>query len=510
MGKERHIIHRVNLNIEAPDVKTAKNMQDVAAPLFYNDILPKLESWLDELLPKEQTIRIERLDLELGRLDPSGFNEQFEALAVGSFRKQIEQLLAPSTAENTLDAEASMQSLPAEQRLFDLFLYFLETGRKPWWSGDAEESLDEEVLSPSSLFSSAERIERFLGLMRSEGNSIERLLKQFSGLFVSKLVIALLQARSRLEQEAIDLILGNHERLDAGGIVRGRQGSASRGGSRFTQVEGKEGLPGSLSPEDHLRNPEGSGLASEGESPFREAGMMREAFLRKIILKLAASHEPLDLKGLEALYAAILSEGRNGNGEAGDPVQAAKSARKDNSRTEQVVAREEEAEGIYLDHSGLVILHPFIEYFFREFDLLEDGGFRDQRSRTMAIHLLYFLATGKEQPAEHLLTFGKFICGAELAEPVDRFVELSRAMKDEGEILLKAAIGHWRALKNTSPDGLREGFLQRPGKLLLNGFENRLVVECKTHDVLLSYLPWGYGMVRLPWMARTLFVDWLA
>jgi hypothetical protein len=36
------------------------------------------------------------------------------------------------------------------------------------------------------------------------------------------------------------------------------------------------------------------------------------------------------------------------------------------------------------------------------------------------------------------------------------------------------------------------------------------VVENKTHDVLLSFLPWGYGIIKLPWLERPLFVDWFA
>jgi hypothetical protein len=81
-------------------------------------------------------------------------------------------------------------------------------------------------------------------------------------------------------------------------------------------------------------------------------------------------------------------------------------------------------------------------------------------------------------------------------------------MKDESETLLKAAIKHWSALKNTSPDGLREGFLQREGKLILNDFQDRLIVESKAQDVLLSYLPWGYSIFKLAWMKGALYIEW--
>jgi hypothetical protein len=169
-----------------------------------------------------------------------------------------------------------------------------------------------------------------------------------------------------------------------------------------------------------------------------------------------------------------------------------------------------EGEGVMVDHAGLVLLHPFFEYFFREFDLLDHNAFRDEAARNTALHLLAFLVTGRDFPAEHELTFEKFLCGVSLDVPVERFVLLEERMKAESETLLKAAISHWQALKNTSPGGLREGFLQREGKLVMSSFENRLTVVHKAHDVLLSYLPWGYGIVKLPWLDGALLVDWAA
>jgi hypothetical protein len=74
---------------------------------------------------------------------------------------------------------------------------------------------------------------------------------------------------------------------------------------------------------------------------------------------------------------------------------------------------------------------------------------------------------------------------------------------------MEAAIRHWGALGSASPDGLREGFLQREGKLEKRADGWRLIVERKTIDVLLDRLPWGVGMVALPWMGEeVVWVEW--
>ena len=74
---------------------------------------------------------------------------------------------------------------------------------------------------------------------------------------------------------------------------------------------------------------------------------------------------------------------------------------------------------------------------------------------------------------------------------------------------MRTDILYWTVLMSTSPDGLREGFLQREGKLTLSDHGNwKLRVEQKSIDILLGYLPWGISMVKLPWMENLLVVEW--
>jgi hypothetical protein len=75
--------------------------------------------------------------------------------------------------------------------------------------------------------------------------------------------------------------------------------------------------------------------------------------------------------------------------------------------------------------------------------------------------------------------------------------------------LLGAVIEHWEALGTISPEGLREAFLQREGKLVSTDAGWRLTVERKTLDILLTRIPWGFLTIKLPWMTSLLFVDWI-
>ena len=162
----------------------------------------------------------------------------------------------------------------------------------------------------------------------------------------------------------------------------------------------------------------------------------------------------------------------------------------------------------YVPNAGVILLHTFLAKFFQKLELTEDSEFTHERSRQRAVSLLHHLATGEQRSSEFRLVLPKFLCGMPLNAPVDHAIAISKEEQAESDHLLTAAIEHWGALGNSSPEALREGFLQRDGKLekLPSGW--LLQVERKTLDVLLDRLTWGIGMVKLPWMEELLRVEW--
>jgi Contractile injection system tape measure protein len=173
------------------------------------------------------------------------------------------------------------------------------------------------------------------------------------------------------------------------------------------------------------------------------------------------------------------------------------------------ISPQEETAGLFVNQAGLVLLHPFLRNYFDAVGLLNGDSFQDESAQQTAIYLLHYLATRQTDAPEYELVLPKLLCGWLLNEPVNREIELPTAALMEGEHLLQTAINYWQALKSTSPDGLRQGFLQREGKLTRSSDGNwKLQVEQKSIDILLSRLPWGLSMVKLPWMDELLIVEW--
>lgn len=163
-------------------------------------------------------------------------------------------------------------------------------------------------------------------------------------------------------------------------------------------------------------------------------------------------------------------------------------------------------EGIYISCAGLVLLHPFLPRLFKVLGIAdEDTLLQPER----ALCLLHYLATGHSIAPEYELQLPKLLCNLPLEHPVESDVNLTAAELEEAAGLLDAAVRHWDALGNTSGDGLRGAFLVRRGKLSARSNGDWLLqVETNSFDILLDQLPWGFGMIKLPWMEKILWVEW--
>ncbi|NLX19519.1 MAG: hypothetical protein GXY53_09630 [Desulfobulbus sp.] len=514
MTAAHYIIHRINLEIEAPDEGEAVRLQDEAARIFHNWILPELEELLDRLVPPETVVRLDTLDLALDTLDAETFAKEFGSSVLDALEEKFEHVIGTALGKTGREpneqhmVQPRIHAVPGKtdeesdehprvltpgKRTFDTFLHFLETGQLPWWSRRTFDFLAEDTLDMLLVHIQQQRSEAassLLALFMANISAVQRLLLQFPFTFVQRLIRLLVEPRTS----------GTHQKTRADHRID-------------TLLHSWAAHPEKLTP----------------PVVVKETDKLRS--LIRWLLSAQNEHPPASIQSAPLLSAASLGQ-LNSTEETVNRLQHKKTARRSRlsiKEADNFIADEEKRQspetgedaqqppappksaaedGIYVDHAGLVLLHPFFEYFFQEFDLLHDQHFRDTEARNLAVHLLHFLATGQERPPEHTLTLEKFLCGLDPSDTVPRFIQLTPRMHKEADTLLRAAIGHWKILKNTSPAGLREGFLQRPGKLIVNTFENRLLVEPQSHDLLLNYLPWGLGIIKLPWLTAPLLVDW--
>jgi hypothetical protein len=160
--------------------------------------------------------------------------------------------------------------------------------------------------------------------------------------------------------------------------------------------------------------------------------------------------------------------------------------------------------------AGLVLCAPFLARLWQRLELLRPDGqaFATTAAAARAVQLLRLLATGRTETPEHLLLLPRLLCALPEPQALDAELQPTPAEQEALEGLLHAMIRHWKRLGRTSPAGLRETFLSRPGQLERADTHWRLRVESRAFDMLLDDLPWAFKTVRLPWMPEVLHVEW--
>jgi hypothetical protein len=167
--------------------------------------------------------------------------------------------------------------------------------------------------------------------------------------------------------------------------------------------------------------------------------------------------------------------------------------------------------GLVVPAAGLVLLHPYLPRLLDATGLYPKGskGPIPNPLLPRATALLHWLASGRNRPHEFELPFIKLILGHAPDAPLSHAPPaLNANERAEAGALLDAVLAHWQALRGTSADGLRTSFLQRRGTIERRDATWRLRVESESFDMLIGLLPWGLGLVRLPWMTHALFSEW--
>lgn len=449
-----HRVKRVVFELSCPVQAAAFGARTKLMALIDDAVVPALDQVLAPFAPDDRTIEIDRIDIDLGRFELDSFDAAHlrDTISVG-LRYALRDLpVEPEAPQPTISLAAT-------------FAHFLSTGALPW---HAERSL--AILEAQARALQPDDAARFIARLRPLLHRPPQALRfalQFSAEFV-RWVLGRLQAMTDAQVRT---------------LVRT--------------------LPADLSPQE------------KSAILVRAAALMpapaTRSMLRTQVEQLAGMRRPSDRDAPqdEADTAEIGDEAPPARGlpiRVGDPARPPVMP----VRGDRAEPAADTAEDVwYVPHAGIVLLHPFFARFFEVTGLLDARQqFRSPRARERAVHLLHFLAAGREHPEEHATLLFKLLCGLPFDHPMARECVLRNDEKNEANALLAAAIGHWARLGSTSPAGLREGFLARDGKIARADSGYVLTVEQRAVDVLLDTLPWTLSIVRLSWMARPLMVNW--
>ena len=520
----KHFIGKQILSVVLRQKEGAFEWQHDLSCRFQEDVAPALERLFDRLFDEEHHVLIEKLEIDLGVVT----NAEIQS---GAWVRLIVNSVEIALSKNLQNADPGSAGARIQLGRFDRWLYFLEHGSLPRFAAVPDAGWRKEILDTLGLHESA--VASLRDLLARTPRALARLVLQYPPAFLVHVVELLTGYKQQDLDKALREITSFWKKNGARRWTDSHAATLSPAlQALFPDVFG----PG--------HSPDAAGVKAFFKTRWPRAQRELEIrFWRKILQALFVSayrsapkgylqmlfrEEPAFRAMIPALLQPKTAAGRSDDlltvllREIMPPAQVpaplapappgALLPRPGVQKPEPAPSSDTTApaEGWHIDMAGVVLLHPFYVSFFKNRDLLAPGSqrFRDDWACQKAVHLLYYLARGEENPAEHQLTLAKLLCGIPLGQPVDHVSALPDADKNEADALLESAVEHWGALGNTSPAGLREGFLLRVGKLTQAPTGWRLEVERKTIDILLDQLPWGLGVVKTPWMKDMLFVEW--
>jgi len=477
--QNQHIIQKQTIEIEFENLDDSFGVQDRVAQVFYENLQPRMEVLLDEMFGKDKYASIDKLEIDCGLLSMENWEDEFTKQAILKLKEGLVQV-----NKKEIDVYGIEELTPAET-----FFFYLENGYLPWNKRISTISELEQLIKVDDKI-----LIRLKKLIVQKPNVAKRLASQFSEEFISKLITAYTQNRKQ-EAESLSVIIKKINTLESLKFKKDRILKQLIDAAILTVFTS-----------ENYKNRElefFTFLLSKVENNRKLKSEIRE-----IIRKLRAQSEKRNLGKEEILPESELLKSQEKATEKHIEPAEQENQEQETRNKKHIIGSTNPDETIYITNAGLVLLYPFLPTLFANLSLIEENAWKDETSKQKAVVATQFMVTAKDESEEFDLVLKKIFCGIGIEEVVPTTILPDEETKTECDVLLMQVIKHWDVLKNTSIAGLREGFLQRRGKLSRVDDGWLLQVEQKAIDILLNQLPWGIGIIKLPWMNEMLVVEW--
>ncbi|MCP4667818.1 MAG: hypothetical protein GY849_15815 [Deltaproteobacteria bacterium] len=533
---QRHIIKTQIIELQIPSQKDSFDLQNKISRICNGRLIPTLDRICSELSQPDEIHRIDRLELDLGRIS-HGFPEQaFIQKVEETFRQEVarnidsyadapmarpeqkktrqtepEDMEFPPYMEDELEDQMDMDAFlfevserfnerqqapvkekeqtpiqgPKSRTDLELLNFFMMTGGLPWWT----DQTDRDVIAGALDRLMAQDPNSLIGLLESacaDERILKRMILQFSDDQLAALV-DMFRPDNALYGE-LNKVASKESGLEI------RQGLFM---TMFVHAEGiwdqgqsaKEALLHAAAV-SHIPRPAFFKKVFSAMEKLRESGFVFHSKLPDITKELmsAAKETPRPLE-------RPTEAGRHGPDLRPEIPGAKEGAFSD-------------SEALYIGNAGLVLLTPFLPDFFGKIGLVEGDAFISGEAAGRAVLMLQYLAEGSSEVPEHALPLNKVLCGVELLEPVEMRLEASEEERRDCRALLETMIEKWPRLEDVTVDEFRAMFLLREGALSVRDRKWLLRVPSEGRDILLGDALWGIELVDLPWMRDELFVEW--
>jgi hypothetical protein len=463
-----HVINRLQFELNCSDEEHAFNFRENFGITFQEQIIDAADEICSNHVREDEWIKIEKLEIDLGKFSPPAFDSNFSSVFKAKFEKAL--------VDKLFNISSSQKKESFVVSRIGLLTHFLQTGTLPWWATEQEADINEIIVE--LITNHPEKITRFFYHHQFKKNLWTRVSFQLNAEAKTKLILlipTLKAAKELFAQWIQQLNIFLKDNVSAIEIV----------GAPIENII-LENAPQIFERQDD--------------------GVIYLEIFKDMISTIAPQYQP-------AIDKIIFNNQSNFinlfNKMADDFMKENITAQNDAGlELKETNGQETAADKYIVKHAGIILLSPFLKTFFTNLQLLNGKEWKNKNSQYKSVYLLKFLSTGEQKTFEYNLTLEKIICGLDIEEPIPLEILLEEHETKEAIQLLESVIEHWKALKNTSVNGLRESFLKRDGIITQKENGWLLQVERKTLDILIDSIPWGYSTVTFPWNEYLIFAEW--
>ena len=450
-------------------------------------------------------INIDKLKVNIGEVSLDDFEKNFFQIAspylAGAVQKHLqqnEQLFKEfekhQQANSGTDATHPLTLNGGKQQQINALFHFLKSGVYPWWHKDQNHT-------PSQILQTL-----------NEGENETLLLKIFEtrknnhagelNNIIERLFIHLPSARheatiNRLLNLLNDSSLSNNIR-----VLLKNADQLTRLFS-FTQTEFNKKLFTFLI----------AGTTADHRNAIFDFINILKKDTNISDIALASKSAPINVTDeLKQILETLVTEERCNNKEVTSPEPQEDPLSLNNKNKTQIKkpsSSSDEEQGFYINNSGLVLLHPFLQSLFQELGVLnEQHQFVSLAAKYKAAVLLYYLQCGEQEYKEWQMLLNKILCNIPVDDVIPGGILITPGEVAECNTLLQTIVNYWEALKGSSPQAVQQTFILREGKISFKEDHWMLQVERTGTDILLDRLPWGFSTIRFPWLPNIIYTEW--
>jgi len=463
----QHIIQRQTIEISTSNIEAAKVLQERMDALFKSQIGLMLDQVFSFFSSEVSTIRIEKLELDLGEFSldeiDTYFTQRLKVHLCKALKKEIQlPIKKPDLKRNN---DTIVQSKAKSD--LDLLVYYLQHGVLPWWSSKNQTFSLSHVLDSLLETSSDELIST---LKKLDSNLvIKRLVMQSTNSAYQSLISVLTKKTKNVIMNAVQdwLQIINSYRISQG--IEKRQIALFK---------------------SHLLHYLLSPISSSSVEELSE--MLYQNTLLSMGFSTETNRFDFFVKQAEVLLTQTSGVARwleqkrewffsenstlrsekifSATKESKDKNRPAKKTKQELANKQKTPARPiikneqkissdflqkanqnkkwvNTGENFYIDNAGIILLWPFLARYFTTLNLIKEKAFIDENAQEKAVQLLHYLATGSTESDEHVLFLSKLLCGWPLHQPLLPSFNAGKQEKQESDELILSAISHWTALK---------------------------------------------------------------